>query len=189
MHSITDILNILLRSVFVGFGFVIPILALIKTSNLKALEVKDLFILTAVQAIRVSGIIYFVLALVAAYPYFANSGPVGNVNVDFTGYGLTMLFSPLMYLLLSQLFWIKKLYMKKTALITLSILLLILPSHRLMMYVSSFSGSDKDYLPGSWTMSVQTFSPAIEFLLNIIVFIFIIFTIILLGGKLKDKKA
>ncbi len=62
MHSVTDILNILLKSVFVGFGFVIPILALIRTSNIKAIAVKDLFILTAVQAVRIAGIFYFLLA-------------------------------------------------------------------------------------------------------------------------------
>lgn len=183
MHSITDIFNILLKSIFVGFGFIIPILALIKTSNLKALEVKDLFILTSVQAIRVSGIIYFVLALVAVYPFFANDGSVGGVNVDFTGYGLNLLFSPLMYLLLSQLFWIKKLYMKKAALITLAILLLILPHVRFLSSVKTFS-------LGSLTtvLSVFNMTNIILWALNIIVFIFIIFTIILLGGKLKDKK-
>ncbi len=183
MHSVSDLLNILLKSIFVGFGFVMPILVLIKTSNLKALEVKNLFILTAVQAVRVSGIIYFVLAFVAAYPLFAHSSPIGasGVKVDFTSYALFLMFSPLMYLLISQLFWIKKLYMKKAALITLSILLLILPSSMFLAIAQS-----QDVVP----VIKNTFS-GVEILKGAIsctVFIFVILTIILIGGKLKDKK-
>ena len=184
MHSVSDLLNILLKSIFVGFGFVIPILVLIRTSNLKALEAKNLFILTAVQAVRISGIIYFILAFVAAYPLFAHSSPTGasGVKIDFTNYALYLMFSPLMYLLMSQLFWIKKLYMKKAALITLSILLLILPSAVFLAIAQS-----KDYV----SVLKTTFS-GVEILktaISCMVFIFVTFTIILIGGKLKDKKA
>src|ERR1044071_7265026 len=101
MHSVTDILNLLLKSIFVGFGFVMPVLALIKTSNLKSLEVKDLFILTGVQTVRISGIIYFILALVAVYPLFThNESMTGPVKVDFTSFALYFMFSPLMYLVI-----------------------------------------------------------------------------------------
>ena len=182
MHSITDILNILLKSIFVGFGFVMPILALIKTSNLKALQVKDLFVLTGIQAVRLAGIIYFILAVKDLYPlYFAGTSYV-QVNVDYTNLMVNWMFAPTLYLLLSQVFWIKKIYMKKKALMIFSLLMLILPSS---WFLSLIKG--RDY---SSVLQVAFSGNAILFfLLNIIVFIFIIFTIILLGGKLKDKKA
>ena len=184
MHSTTDILNILLKAIFVGFGFIIPILALIRTSNLKALQVKDLFILTAVQTVRVSGILYFVLAFVAAYPLLAHSSPTGaaGVKIDFTNYAVYLLFAPLMCLLISQLFWIKKLYMKKAALITLSLLLLTLPSDIFFAVAQS-----KDFMPSLKVMFSGT--EIIKALISCVMFIFITFTIILMGGKLKDKKA
>jgi hypothetical protein len=180
----TEILNLLLKTIFVGFGFVMPVLALIKTSKLKALEVKNLFILTAVQTLRVSGIIYFILAFVAAYPLLAHTSPTGvsGVKIDFTNYIVFLLFSPLMYLLVSQLFWIKKMYMKKAALITLSLLLLILPSTIFLLVAQG-----QDYM----AELKATFSGVeiVRALISCVMFIFITFTIILIGGKLKDKKA
>ena len=195
MHSITDILNILLKSIFVGFGFVMPILALIKTSNLKALQVKDLFILTSIQAVRLAGIIYFILAVKDLYPLYFGGDSYEQVNVDYTNLMVNWMFAPALYLLLSQVFWIKKIYMKKKALIVFSVLVLILPSYFvlqvLLRSIFIFTTSDRDYLPSYWIMYEKGFgiSPVLGFVLNIIVFIFIIFTIILLGGKLKDKKA
>ena len=182
MHSITDIFNLILKSIFVGFGFIMPILALIRTSNLKALEVKDLFILTAVQAVRVSGIVYFILAAKDAYFVYSDGVSYEHTNVSAGAYWFYVFFSPLMYLVITQCFWIKKLYMKKPALITLSLLLLVLPSSFFMLFLKADT-----YMPLIKLMfSVGNLS---AFLLNIIVFIFITFTIILLGGKLKDKKA
>ncbi|MHA3789796.1 hypothetical protein ACX0HA_16435 [Flavobacterium hauense] len=184
MHSTTDILNILLKSIFVGFGFIMPVLALIKTSNLKALQVKDLFILTAVQAVRVSGILYFVLAFVAAYPLLAHSSPTGagGVKIDFTNYAVYLLFAPIMCLIISQLFWLKKLYMKKAALITLSLLLLILPSDLFFAFAQS-----KDFM--SSLKAMFTGAEILKAFISCVIFIFITFTIMLMGGKLKDKKA
>ena len=85
-----------------------------------------------------------------------------------------------MTLVLSQLFWIKKLYMKKAALITLALLLLILPSQRILLLLTQASGK---YLPDG----TETGTLLLRLLLNIIVFIFVTFTIILAGGKLKKK--
>ncbi|MNK47222.1 hypothetical protein D3C87_660280 [compost metagenome] len=179
MHSITEILNIILKSIFVGFGVIIPILSLIKTSGLKSIEVKDLFILTAVQLVRVSGIIYFILAITGNLGAFSAKNATGEgLGLE---YFLYLFFSPLMYLLLTQLFWIKKLYMKKMARITLSILMLILPSSWFLLLVKTEN-------IGTVTKAVFTTEVISVFFLNIIVFIFMTFTIILLGGKLKDKK-
>lgn len=188
MHNSTSILNILLRSIFVGFGFVIPIVALLKTSDLTKLKFKDLFVLTAVQAVRIAGPLYFVLWFVQMYLSFNNSveAPAGRFSIENTLFGpywLIYWFPPLMYLLLSQVFWIKKLYMRKTALITFCILLLILPSQR---FVNILTALHRDYLPSSWSMHIGDM--LIEFVLNIIVFIFIMFTIMLAGNKFKQIK-
>lgn len=176
MPEHTSILNILLTSIFIGFGVVVPIVALLKTSNIEKLKVKELFILTAVQAVRVGGILYFLLFLVDTYLNW-------NYVKLYGDQWLYYWFSPLMSLLLSQLFWIKKLYMKKPALITLALFLLIFPSQRLLLMLRNLH---RNYLPATW--SVFQMNPLIELLLNIIVFIFIIITIMLAGGKLKKIK-
>lgn len=184
MHSVTDILNVLLRSVFIGFGILIPLLAVMRTSDLKKLEFKDLFILTAIQLVRIAGIIYFILGVVAVYPLFFNTGPAaaGAVKVDLSAYGMQIIFAPLMTLIITQFFWFKKLFMKRKALIVLPLLLLIIPSALFLKIAQS-----EDFAPVlkaafSWQEIVKT-------VISIIIFFFITFTILLLGGKLKDKKA
>lgn len=173
-----SILNALLHSVFVGFGIVIPIVALLRTSNLKKLAVKEAFVLTSVQVLRLAGILNFILFCIDAYlQYRASTQGVGNVSVQspmFGEYWAYYWFSPLMYLLLSQLFWLKKLYIKKAALITLAIMMLILPSQKLLLMLTSFN---KDLLPG---MAIIP-----EILLNIIIFIFMVFAVMTATGKVK----
>lgn len=188
MPEHTSILNILLTSIFIGFGIVVPILALLKTSDLTRLRFKELFILTAVQAVRVGGVLYFLLFAIevltvyfeAGYTHFSYAGP----------YWLYYWFPPVIYLALTQLLWIKKLFMNRWTLITLSLLMLILPSRRFISFLVSLF--QNDYLPSSWTMFIDknpfTFNPYLQFILNIIVFIFIIFTIMLAGNKFKKIK-
>ncbi len=185
MHSISDILNVILGSIFVGFGIVIPIVALIRTSNLKALEFKDLFILTTVQAVRVAGILFFLLWAVHSWQRY-NEPPIPN-TVPFKDmllgpYWLVYLFSPIMKFVLSQLFWIKKLYFKKAALITFALLLVIVPSQNVLLYATSLN---TDHLPGFGSVSIA--DTLAEIGLNIVVFIFIIIPILLGSGKLKPK--
>ncbi len=166
-----------------GFGIIIPVVALIKTSNLKAIVFKDLFILTGVQMVRLAGIFYFIvwgLQLWQQSTALASTSNVSFTDLIFGPYWLMYLFSPVMRLLLSQLFWIKKIYFKKATLITVALLLLIVPSQRILMFVTSLH---RDYLPGSWSMS--TGDMITETILNIVVFIFVTITIMLAGGKLK----
>jgi hypothetical protein len=172
----------LLQSILTGFGIVIPIFALIRTSNLKTIAVKDLFILTAVQMVRLAGIAYFILWLITTWEQNneLSDAPIPFKDRLFGPYWLPLLFAPVMTLVLSQLFWIKKLYMKKAALITFALLLLILPSQRVMFFVTSLH---RDYLPSSW--SITTGNMFIQTALNIIVFIFITFAVMLSSGKLK----
>lgn len=185
MHSISDILNIILESIFIGFGIVIPIFVLaMRTSNLKAIAFKELFILTAVQTVRIAGILYFVLWLVHSWEQYNDPVVTGGMPFKdklFGPFWLVYLFSPLMKFFLSQLFWIKKLYFKKAALITFALLLVILPSQRVLVFVASLNS--KDYLPSAWSLS--TGDMLIEIALNIVVFIFIVIPILLGSGKLK----
>jgi hypothetical protein len=183
VHEKFTILNVLAHSVFTGFGIVIPVVALLRTSNLKKIAVKEAFVLTAVQVLRVAGILYFILWLADTYIAMESLQGVNAIDTSnrlFGTYSFAYWFSPLMYLLLSQLFWIKKLYIKKAPLITLALMLLILPSQRLLIIITSFH---RDYLPSSWVMYQG--SIVLQVVLNIIVFIFIVFTVMLAGGKLK----
>lgn len=179
-----SILNALLHSVFIGFGIVIPIVALLRTSNLKKLAVKEAFVLTGVQVLRIAGILNFILFCVDAYfqynkPYSVAMG-VTLESPMFGPYWLAYWGSAAMYLLLSQLFWIKKLYIKKAALITLSIMLLIFPSQRLLIMLTSMH---RDYLPGNWMMYQG--NVGLQILLNIIIFIFMVFAVMTAIGKVK----
>jgi hypothetical protein len=181
-----SILNALLLSVFTGFGIVVPIVALLHTSNLKKITVKEAFILSAVQVLRVAGILYFILFCVDAYlQYQATNGSAALVTVQlpmFGPYWFAYWGPAFMYLLLSQLFWIKKLYIKKAALITFAIMLLILPSQWVITFIT-YSMLSNDYLPSSWTMHYGT--TILQVLLNVVVFIFVVFAVMAGTGKLK----
>jgi len=168
-----SILNVILRSIFIGFGFLVPFISLINTNNIPKLKFKDLFVLTAVQAVRVGGIIYFILFIIESYLRQDYVKLYGN-------YWILYWFSPLMYLLLSQLFWVKKLYFKKSALITLALLLLVLPSQ---LFLAMVNAVYRNQPVSSLQLSVGNI--LLEFVLSVIVFIFIIFTIMLAGNKFK----
>ncbi|WP_294818197.1 hypothetical protein [uncultured Flavobacterium sp.] len=178
MHSVSDILAVLLQSVFVGFGIVIPIVALIKTSNLKSIAVKDLFILTSVQMVRIAGILYIIIS----YLLVLQRMKAIEITGDRDAFMFGQLLSPILYFLLSQLFWIRKLYMKKAALIIFALLILTLPSQRVLAIFMS-QGTDYFRRLGG---GMFTGNAIIETALNVVVFIFIVFTIMLAGGKLKD---
>lgn len=166
-----------------GFGLVIPFTALIKTSDIKKIAIKQLFVLTGIQVIRIAGIGYFILWV--AENIIAYSAPInGAVPVQvklFGPYWVLAWFAPLMYLLLTQAFWFKKLYMNRPALIVLAILLLVLPSQRFIAYLTSLYN---DYLPSSFIMYQG--SIILELFLNCVVFTFIVFAILLGTGKLKQ---
>lgn len=181
-----SILNALLQSVFTGFGIVIPIVALLRTVNLKKLAVKEAFVLTAVQVLRLAGILYFILFCVDAYLQYNATHKAEQVVVIqsplFGPYWFAYWGSPVMYLLLSQLFWIKKLYIEKAALITLAVLLLLLPSQRVISFIT-FSLLNNDYLPSSWTMYHT--NTLFQVLLNVVVFVFVVFAVMTATGKVK----
>ncbi|SFQ70729.1 hypothetical protein SAMN05444144_11639 [Flavobacterium akiainvivens] len=179
-----------MESLFVGFGILIPIFALIRTSNLKTIQVKDLFILQAVQAVRLSGIFYAVLQIPMLYTILkpAESATDSMVSISYpASYLVTIFFPALAYLIISQLFWMKKMYVSKTPLIILALLLLIIPSPSVTALVSRLFADGQDYLPSSWTMftSMMPGNLAVRTLLHIVIFFFTTFTLMLLSGRLK----
>ena len=180
--SVTQLLQIFVESLFVGFGILVPIITLIKTANLKALRLKELFILQAVQVARIAGICYVLLQV----PVFYDAWQLQKSGITVPGgifsyFGLMLFYSPVFYLIISQCFWFKKLYIKKAALITMSILLLIIPSQQFMYFITSYFRTD--YLPSSWTM--YTGSLAIKTAINVVMFFCTIFVVMQVSGKLK----
>lgn len=180
-----SVIKALLLSIFIGFGIVIPILSTVKSSNLKTIEFKSLFVLTAVQLVRISGILYFVLWLLDLYRNYAQYD-TNKQGVDYTLFGplwLVFWMPPILYFLISQIFWFKKIYTKKSALITFSILLFILPFQKLWIILS---GLFNEY--HRVTEASPAFTVAAGVALNIVIFVFLVFTLVLMSGKLKDKK-
>lgn len=188
--TVTSVLKVLIEALFTGFGILVPIFALIRTSNLKTIAIKDLFILQAVQAVRLSGIVYALLQIPVIYSMLkpAETTKAGLVSINYpTSFIVTTFFPALVYLIISQLFWIKKTYLKKAPLITLALLLLILPSQSVAALISRLFADSHDYLPSSWTMftNMMPGNLAVRTLLNMVIFFFTVFTLMLLSGKLK----
>lgn len=180
MHDSTSILNLILGSIFIGFGFVIPIVALLKTSNLKKLKFKELFILTAVQAVRVSGILYFLRFLAEAIFYYKVGDNSWYLFLEAYSWLL-----PMIYLFLSQLFWIKKIYTNKILLVLLSLLMLLSPlMYEIWFYLYYASIFNEGEFIGVSSLIETTYS-LVGLVLNFIVFIFIIIAIMLAGNKFK----
>ncbi|RYY31747.1 MAG: hypothetical protein EOP46_20575 [Sphingobacteriaceae bacterium] len=152
---------------------------------MNAVEVKALFVLTAIKLIRIGGIVYIILFSIYAFLdlYHSQAGPGEMAQSRFFGpYWFAQWLEPGMYLLLSQLFWFKSLYSRKAILILLSLLLIVLPSKRFMYFITNLDDANAlQYLP------VNAGNIALELLLNCIVFIFVTFTIVLATGKLKNK--
>jgi hypothetical protein len=179
--QITPLLRILFESIFIGFAIVIPILSLAKTSNLKTLRFKELFILQAVQAIRIAGIMNILLVLPDAYSVYIEQSTVGvTYPVSFQ---IFTFYPPLAYLVLSQLFWIKKLYMNKALLVTVCVILLILTSDWFLTVLATGIGGHVVLMPSSWKMHPA--ATAARLGLNIMIFFFITFMIMTASGKMK----
>jgi len=179
-----SVIKALLLSVFIGFGIVVPILSGARSSNLKTIEFKNLFILTAVQLVRISGILYFVLWLLDLYKNYAQYD-TNKPGVDYTLFGslwLVFWMPPILYFLLSQVLWFKKIYTRKVPLITFSILLFILPFQKLWIIIS---GLFNEY--HRLTEPSPAFTVIAGVALNVIIFTFLVITLILMSGKLKDK--
>ena len=182
MHDTQSLLAIILESIFIGFGLLIPIISLIRTSDLRNIQIKELFILTGVQMVRLAGLLYFTLWAID----LSKSRITGP-------YWWAYIFTPGLYLILSQFFWIKKSYMKKAALITLALMLLVMPSlgQNYERFVILTTSLHRDYLPSGWDGDTLIWgyiaSVTLEYVLNIIVFAFINFAVIFASGRLKKK--
>jgi len=184
-NGLTGILKIFFESLLIGFAIILPIAALIKTSNLKTLQVKDLFILQGIQALRIAGIFYAMLHIADVYSVYFSAPALSNgsaVGISFpVSYQLFLFYPPAMYLVLTQLFWIKKLYFKKSALITLSLILLILPSRNFIAVITALQGDDP-----SLAFAVFKAGLFVRIALSVVVAFFTTFALTVLSGKLKN---
>ena len=183
----TTILQTLFTSLFMGFGFLIPILSLIKISNLKGIHFKELFTLQAVQAVRVSGFFILLLQLPLFYNLWSiqQNQPSGMaVSVqggNLENYGWVIFYGPVLYFVLTQLLWIKKMYMNKKLLIAFSLVLLILPSQ----FVLNFwvAQMHTHYVTANKAAEAGAFG--IQLLLSTVVFFFTTFMLMQFTGKMK----
>lgn len=188
MFSIPEIL---LKSIFIGFGIVIPILVLSRTSDEKKIKLKQIFIHTSLQTVRVAGIVYFLMYLLQSLVLHNQQTTTiietRNQTMMFSEDWLYYWYQPLIILSLTQIWWIKKIASKKTALITFGLMLLILPVLTSERVVVLFSGFHRDYMPADdWSFPILTILA--EIAINTVIFIFIVFTIMNISGKFKTLK-
>lgn len=185
--NIIKVLQTLFTSLFMGFGVLVPFLSVIKTSNLKGIHFKELFILQGVQAVRFAGILNLLLQMPLMYNLYALQQPQENgVQVSIQGgnlenYGWAIFYGPVVYFVLSQLLWIKKLYMHKILLIIFSLVLLILPSQLVLDFWVSLSFTHYS----SVHRLTQFGSVGLQLLLSVIVFFFTTFMLMQFTGKMK----
>lgn len=162
----------LLQAVIAGFGIVIPLICLIRSSTLKNIAFKEGFILTAVQIVRILGIVNFIANGIFVLRHSQSLGKDRNALI------LSELMPALLGLVITQCFWIRKLYHKKAALVTLSLLLLVLPSQWLLAYAVTM---DKKFIPDVVAAKNIILAGA----LGAVVFFFLVFMIMSVSGKLK----
>lgn len=159
-----------------------PIAALVKTSNLKFLQAKELFILQGVQTLRIAGIFYALLSLPDVYAVYFKAAQLGEgIGITFpVSYQLFLFYPPAMYLIFTQLFWVEKLYMKKAALIALCIILLIFPTKNFIAIVTALVGDNP-----SVALSVYNTNWLARVGLSLVISFFTAFALMVLSGKLK----
>jgi len=177
---------ILLRTFFVGFGFIVPALLFVKPK--KTPEFKKLFIATSVQVVRVAGLLYFVFWLLDAYTatvgkpsgnYVISAGPLLYFGENFYIYWLT----PIIFLISTQLLWVPRIRQNKI-IVGLLALLILLNSFNVFQIVLSQA---KVIIPMVWGWPVHDNGMfAIALLLHLFMFFSIVFTLLLVSGKLKD---
>ncbi|MGV3460642.1 MAG: hypothetical protein ACO1N9_09345 [Flavobacterium sp.] len=181
--EITQKALLLITSFFTGFGIVIPVLSFVKTKHLQKIAFKNLFILTAVQAVRVVGILYFLLFILKTFAFpGAEMGPwvAGHRTMISGQYMMLYWLPPTMYLILSQLLWIRKFYITKWILAILGILLLVIPTQWFAQLAVNIG---KGLNAVKFTNGEA--SGLMWYILSVVIFIFTTFTIILATGKLK----
>jgi hypothetical protein len=188
--TVSSVLKTFIESLFVGFGILIPVCALIRTSNLKTIAIKDLFILQAVQAVRLAGIFYAVLQIPVLYTMLkpTESAADSMVSISYPARFMVNLFFPAVaFFIITQLLWIKKMYLKKTPLIIVALLLLIVPSDIVTAHAGALFDDGTDYLPSTWSIFTNMLpgNLAVRTLLHLVIFFFTTFTLMLLSGRLK----
>lgn len=146
--------------------------------------------LTGVQMVRVAGILYFILFAVQAIGWYSGE-PQNDLErrmkmMMFSASWMYVWYKPLVLLLLTQLFWIKRLFTRKAPRIIFAIMLLVLPTLASQQFIMTIISLHRDgVLPSNWNINIGTI--LLQYLLNVIVFTFIAFTVILAGGKLKKN--
>jgi len=188
VQQIHTILSTILQSILIGFGILIPIFSVLKTSNLKTVEAKDLFVLTAIQVVRIAGLFYFIIWALDTYTIYSESiGLKDGMNIFkfrlFGQFWMLYWLPPVFSLLLTQALWIKKMYMKKVALITFALLILILPSYPFILLLSYLKGTDISGFNKNTVLQ-----QVLYYVLSVVIFFFVTVTIMLMGGKLKNKR-
>jgi len=178
----------LLRTFFVGFGLIVPALLFVKPK--KSPDFKNIFIATSIQIIRLIGILYFILWVLDAQSataisaveggYAVTMGPPFYLGGSFYIFWLT----PFIFLLATQLFWIGKVRGNKIIVLVLSLLMLLNSFNVFSLLLTKL----KITMPIVWAWpSADNGMFAVAVLLHLFMFACIVFTTMVVSGRLKDS--
>lgn len=165
-----ETIRLLFEAIFLGFGLcsmLVFILSFFVNSSFKNALASYFNYGTIV--IRVSGIIYFFYHLILLIQLINSKEPTvfsERALGPYASFYWYLSFRPLLYCLLAQLFWIKKLRKINTKSILLVLLLLILSiitGRNIEYYIIFITSIHRDYLPSAWQSK-----PILELIFSVI---------------------
>ncbi|MXN92842.1 hypothetical protein GR160_16565 [Flavobacterium sp. Sd200] len=185
--TVSSAIVILLRTFFVGFGFLAPAMLFVKPKKMP--QLKKLFVAAGIQIVRIAGILYALFWILDAYTattakpagdYLISSGPKLYLGEHFYIYWLT----PLIFFIATQLLWIPKIKQNKIAVSVIALLVLLNSFNVFPILLSQY----KINMPWVWGWPApDSWMFAVALLLHLFMFTTIVFTVLVASGKLKEE--
>ena len=173
-----EFIRLIFEAVFLGFGLcsiLVFVISFFANSNIKNILASYFNYGTIV--IRISGIVYFFYHLILLIQLINSKEPTvfsERAIGPYTAFYWYLSLRPLLYCLLTQFFWIKKLRKINTSSILLVLVLFfisIITGRNLEYYVIFITSIHRDYLPSDWQSK-----PILELIFGVIISLIIAVT-------------
>lgn len=184
--EVSSAIVVLLRTFFVGFGFLAPAMLFVKPYKMP--QFKKMFVEAAIKVVRIAGLLYTLFWILDAKTattakpagdYLISSGPKFYLGDGFYIYWLTTL----IFLVATQLLWISKIRLSKIAVSIIALLVLLNSFNVFPILLSQY----KINMPWVWGWPTpDSWMFAVALLLHLFMFTTIVFTVLVATGKLKE---
>jgi hypothetical protein len=167
--------QIIVIDIFKGYGLysvVFIILSIFSKRN----ELLNRFDEAANRIVVLSGILY-ALSLIVVWL-------ASPMDALYTPYRWEPWIQPAIWILVTQLLWVRKIRQQKIIRIVFSILLIV----SFEMYVIIVTSFHRDYIPSGWTTNTTTYQMMLGFILKTLIFCLISYLYLYSSDKLKGVK-